>query len=881
MPYCHNQVIDWSLGAVLLRDGSIFCSPNSKRAVFIPDEAQSRASPFQDPSNVNFFQPVWWDWSHGWTAFVPLSPSFLSLPFQPLCWKPRVVETTKPVTLPSGATQRQRRYAIHGDDCHQWLQCELQLARAADAMRMFYHIPGTVPPLPSSFGLNCLHRSRNAAERCIVACRKWFAVWMGFLSYLIAQTSRPEYQKPTSGPLPGWYKRLLEKQFAPPWLDGLAGSSVCAFDTHTVRAGVILSFTNSDRHRPPVQWFIAHRVPCWYRLSRFSEEYLKKDAFLRKLIPPPEILQAELTQLFKEPRLPLVLFIVKAYTGFEWEGYNEAVRKILSIEHTTSAVLGICSNELMKRRAFRLELDLPSERDRTLHEMKTILAEREDVIRAEVYSEQVCLEQGMVEKDDFEGTTSLYSHWSQFFEKRAKRENELLQSESDKDRLARLHRERSPPISKCRMYVWQEVKTSGGGVVYARTLMKKSEHADLVERYKPSETKFYARFSEWDFFDGFDPESCRRPSYDDFDDNGSESEQDPPTPNEMPTDDSPQEYHAVPTAINYAMEFYTTAAVEDYSHRSESPVETTSDAVAKVADRNSLNTANFTETRIIERAHWQFGFVPALGQEFADSVPKFSWKEVLHTLGSTGADAEYVATADKVALQTFFSSLVSKASIPSDLDDLSDQNHSYLLSRISLGSFKLVGENWFIFLAPRSATSSWYLGVDSPAAALYVLRILATSRRVHTSYTLGDLLIRNGVRFRTFEKMLKVEHRRLWQPFCPQSYRQSGYTFTVDDFQASLLQTKYLLQTLPGRAALLLGGIIGRVAREFLQPYEVLDGPSVEATFARNGLRVDAKDGENEYWDDDLTEQEMAIICGTYIMYTGEFFCCWSEYCNS
>ncbi len=48
-------------------------------------------------------------------------------------------------------------------------------------------------------------------------------------------------------------------------------------------------------------------------------------------------------------------------------------------------------------------------------------------------------------------------------------------------------------------------------------------------------------------------------------------------------------------------------------------------------------------------------------------------------------------------------------------------------------------------------------------------------------------------------------------------------------------RTRHLLQTLPGRAALLSGGIIGRIAREFLQPDEVLDGPSVEATFARNG----------------------------------------------
>ncbi|KJA13594.1 hypothetical protein HYPSUDRAFT_124495, partial [Hypholoma sublateritium FD-334 SS-4] len=94
------------------------------------------------------------------------------------------------------------------------------------------------------------------------------------------------------------------------------------------------------------------------------------------------------------------------------------------------------------------------------------------------------------------------------------------------------------------------------------------------------------------------------------------------------------------------------------------------------------------------------------------------------------------------------------------------------------------------------------------------------------------------------------------------------YNFTAEDFQASLLQTKYLLQTLPGRAALLSGGIIGRIACEFLQADDVLDGPSVEATFIRNGFCLEENDKQHEYWDDDLTEQERAIICGTYVMYT-------------
>ncbi len=47
--------------------------------------------------------------------------------------------------------------------------------------------------------------------------------------------------------------------------------------------------------------------------------------------------------------------------------------------------------------------------------------------------------------------------------------------------------------------------------------------------------------------------------------------------------------------------------------------------------------------------------------------------------------------ADKVALRAFFSSLVRKEPIPNDLDDLSRQNHSYLLSRVGLGLLQVLG----------------------------------------------------------------------------------------------------------------------------------------------------------------------------------------------
>ena len=187
MPFNQEPPVDWSQGRVILHHGTIFCSPNSQRTVFIPNESLAHISPFHahnnpSPPDIQFFQPVWWDWSHGWLSFVPLSPSFLSLPFQTLSWKPRVRETVKMSKLPSGATVSEQRFQVECEDSMQWYQCEQRLQRMANNLRAFFHIPGNLLPLPSSFGLDAMHKSRSDADKCINICRKWFVIWMGFLS---------------------------------------------------------------------------------------------------------------------------------------------------------------------------------------------------------------------------------------------------------------------------------------------------------------------------------------------------------------------------------------------------------------------------------------------------------------------------------------------------------------------------------------------------------------------------------------------------------------------------------------------------------------------------------------------------------------------------
>ncbi|KAJ6597166.1 hypothetical protein DFH09DRAFT_1023809 [Mycena vulgaris] len=79
----------------------------------------------------------------------------------------------------------------------------------------------------------------------------------------------------------------------------------------------------------------------------------------------------------------------------------------------------------------------------------------------------------------------------------------------------------------------------------------------------------------------------------------------------------------------------------------------------------------------------------------------------------------------------------------------------------------------------------------------------------------------------------------------------------------------HFLRTPRGRAALLYGGIVGRLARAVVSAEDVLRGPAADATI--NGICLWDGHSPYAYWDDCLTEQEVDLICGVYHVTTGMF----------
>jgi len=63
---------------------------------------------------------------------------------------------------------------------------------------------------------------------------------------------------------------------------------------------------------------------------------------------------------------------------------------------------------------------------------------------------------------------------------------------------------------------------------------------------------------------------------------------------------------------------------------------------------------------------------------------------------------------------------------------------------------------------------------------------------------------------------------------------------------------------------------VGRIAWDFLSLDAALDGLSVEVTKHRAGFMSPSHMQYHHYWDD-LSDREIDVICGTYVLWTGEW----------
>ena len=158
-------------------------------------------------------------------------------------------------------------------------------------------------------------------------------------------------------------------------------------------------------------------------------------------------------------------------------------------------------------------------------------------------------------------------------------------------------------------------------------------------------------------------------------------------------------------------------------------------------------------------------------------------------------------------------------------------------------------------------TPGYLLVVHSPIDAVCVLQ-LAGRTTGFDCYGAAEWLLSYGISFRTLSRKRANVAYNTPQPRPVRiglGYRLPNYQFTHQDYLAYEMERDRLLNTSMGRAALMAGGLVWRLAYNTVGEQQVLFGPThcetthVLTTF--NGV---------DYIDDILTEEQLDILCGVY-----------------
>jgi hypothetical protein len=419
--------------------------------------------------------------------------------------------------------------------------------------------------------------------------------------------------------------------------------------------------------------------------------------------------------------------------------------------------------------------------------------------------------------------------WQQFFARQETEHAKMEAKESPKAREARLQREKAqencpaPGKSGATVFLWSDM--DGFRI---RTSATRGEVEQFWSSYPNSQKRFDGFRNEWDICTEFAPNDYDFDNgCDDFDDESGR--------------DEPKE----PLPANYAKDLM---AIFD----NEIPLPST--------ERSNADMGTWLYNH--------FGFIcPTWGRsykqlEFPGAPKRPTW---VSTYKLFGYDADPgVAEGMKDAITDFASCLATVGFCPGSHWDLSVSSEHFLgnktnsLVRVTRQTFERVLYFLESTQTPSSSGPRYRLAVQSAAVALQCLREEWGPR-------LEDIishLLRMGMAFTTLVPGPAPNPRAFVPRRCEGlGARKSGYKpDAVDYAEYEYLRRRFCNSERHARAGLMKGGIVWRLVKESLPVEDVLDGPTSDVV--DHGCALVQSDGA--LWDDDLSEEELALICGVY-----------------
>ncbi|KAG6838644.1 hypothetical protein C0991_010012, partial [Blastosporella zonata] len=223
-------------------------------------------------------------------------------------------------------------------------------------------------------------------------------------------------------------------------------------------------------------------------------------------------------------------------------------------------------------------------------------------------------------------------------------------------------------------------------------------------------------------------------------------------------------------------------------------------------------------------------------------------------------------------LSTFFSYIKASNSvgdIPVEIYDIRQEMSDVrtLPALITLQKEDLNGTTHYIIRT--AGNPPFEVGLTSAVSILEIIRRL----RDHDIFEICTWLLNSGISFKTL--ILGPRSARRYPvaalPHGGLGFRPPGYTGDVNDYHAYLAFRNRLLSGFVGRAALMAGGLVARLAYGGNVSYDsVFYGPSDNVFDTGASFNVD-RESTRAYWDDCLTDNDKDVICGVYRVATSAY----------
>ena len=255
----------------------------------------------------------------------------------------------------------------------------------------------------------------------------------------------------------------------------------------------------------------------------------------------------------------------------------------------------------------------------------------------------------------------------------------------------------------------------------------------------------------------------------------------------------------------------------------------------------------------------------------ACTVKFYDWLDVIRSIGCHQLSCSLML---RQPITEFLECLLSTddplRDVPAKFWDLNTRNSACLnlaagLVRIEPKTFLDGKKLYLIHPVDTNRESPWVLAVNATTALECVRRRLGP----HTT-DIADFLVTRGIPFSTLQRMTLTPGPHT--PPRPTSSllgtRPTNYRFDLADFSAYQSVCESVLRSKPFcRAALCMGGIVARLARDILPTSAALLGPSPDALEGYQEIKVS---GDELFCDDNLSKTYMELICGVYKIPTAQ-----------